>query len=291
MSGVDLEDARGRLAAHWGAAPPLGEVYVAHRERVVFATRDPAGRRVVVKADVDPDRLAREVAVTRAASAAIRVPAVVAHLPGLLVMSWVGGDPVVAASPDEHWAAVAGALRRLHDTAPIAGLPSFLESGGGIAESRDWWAGIAAWLDRERRRCQDRGAPPAEVLNPLCDLAAAGFAGQPTPPMRLLHGDADSFHWRCDPATRAVTAIDLGDAGVGDPAWDLVVLTHWNDTRLPAVLDGYGADAATRARLGQLYEPYRTLRHLAAINWLVDHGYDPTPTVEELTRVSRCRPR
>ncbi|MGH3648234.1 MAG: phosphotransferase, partial [Micromonosporaceae bacterium] len=86
-----------------------------------------------------------------------------------------------------------------------------------------------------------------------------------------------------------VAAIDFGDGGLGDPVWDLVVLTHWDAERLPAVLAGYRPDPATRDRLRQLYRPYQISRHLLAVEWLTDHGYDPAPTLDELTRIASQR--
>ncbi|MGH3716972.1 MAG: phosphotransferase, partial [Micromonosporaceae bacterium] len=108
-------------------------------------------------------------------------------------------------------------------------------------------------------------------------------AGPPRPTARLLHGDAATIHWRIDPDGVAA-ALDFGDAGVGDPVWDLVALTYWDDARLPAVLDGYAADPALRQRLTRWYEPYRAIRHLQALEWLLAHGYDASFTISELTR-------
>lgn len=261
----------------------MTEVYVAHHERVVFATVAPTGARVVVKADADPDRLAREVAVHRAAGTAILVPEIVNHWPGLLVMAFLDGVPLVSASPDAAWTAVGTALRRLHNTAVTEGLPSF--------------AGADGWNNWFRERVpgwrRGQGLLPPAVTARLCDTIEQALANAPEPPARLLHGDSSTIHWRLppeghgrrQPATGAA-ALDFGDGGLGDPLWDLVVLTHWDADRLPAVLDGYRPDTATRRRLDRLYEPYRVARHLLAVDWLVDHGYDPTPTLDELTRIA-----
>jgi hypothetical protein len=67
---------------------------------------------------------------------------------------------------------------------------------------------------------------------------------------------------------------------------DLAVLTLWDHDRLPAVLDGYGADEALRARVADAAPAYRALRHLAAVAWLLDHDIDPEPTYVELGRLA-----
>ncbi|MGH3731633.1 MAG: phosphotransferase enzyme family protein [Micromonosporaceae bacterium] len=284
---VELARVRQRLADHWGADVPVAALYVAHHERVVFQTVDPDGTRVVVKADVADDRLAREAAVLGAAGDAIAVPEVRVHLPGVMVMSWIGGTPLASDSPDADWTAVGRALRRLHDGVPTEGFPRF-------AGAESWSGFFRGWLPAERARCASRGLWPDDVLDTLFQTAAAasgagigddGAHDGGEPPIRLLHGDSSTIHWRIGPDGTAA-AIDFGDHCVGDPLWDLVVLTHWDDARLPAVLEGYAAGPATRRRLDRLYEPYRVVRHLLAIEWLLDHGYDPAPTVDELARLA-----
>jgi hypothetical protein len=52
------------------------------------------------------------------------------------------------------------------------------------------------------------------------------------------------------------------------------------------VLDGYGADVALRRHLDAVFLPYTVIRHLLAISWLVEHGFDAGPTVAELHRLA-----
>lgn len=285
---MDLAVVRQQLATRWGVSVPVHEVYVAHHERVVFRTATPAGRRVVVKAFADPGSLAAEAAALRAAAAAgVPVPEVLEHLPDILVLGWLGGRPLLSASPDRHWAAAGRTLRRLHDHANTDGFP-------GFAGSDDWWGWFRAFLPRARRRTRE--LCPADVAAGLCRVLDVGSArprrvleaGGDVPPASLVHGDSASIHWRIG-SDGTAGMLDLGDACVGDPVWDLVVLTHWDEARLPAVLDGYRADATLRARVGRLYEPYRVIRHLLAVDWLVDHGYDPAATLRELSRIATRR--
>ncbi|MGH3749207.1 MAG: phosphotransferase, partial [Micromonosporaceae bacterium] len=284
---ISVGAVKAQLAEHWGIAGDevaLGETFVAHHERLVCEAVDPAGRRVAVKAAVDRVRLRAEVTALRAAAATgVDVPEVLTHLHGgagelsLLVMSWVEGEPLLSTSSDRHWSAVAGALRVLHDRGCVDGLPSF----GG---DPDWRRSFRDWLATWQERPPVRDLFPPSVLRRLLAVASTVSAAA-APVLRLLHGDSSTIHWRVN-RPGGVAAIDLGDSCVGDPLWDLVTLTHWDDARLPVVLDGYGADPQLRNRAEALYEPYRVSRHLLAIDWLCDHGFDPMPTVKELTRLA-----
>ncbi len=270
---MDLATVRQRLATRWGVIVPVAEVYVEHHERVVFRTATPAGRRVVVKAFADPGRLAAEAAALHAAAAAgVPVPEVAERFPDILVLGWLDGRPLLSESPDRHWAAAGRTLRRLHDHATTDGVTA-------PAGSNDWFHGF---LPRARRRIRE--LCPADIAAGLCGVLDVG-ADDDVSPGCLLHGDSASIHWRIG-GDGAAGMLDFGDAGVGDPVWDLVVLTHWDEARLPAVLDGYRADSPLRARVRRLYEPYRVVRHLLAVDWLVDHGYDPAATLRELSRIA-----
>jgi Ser/Thr protein kinase RdoA (MazF antagonist) len=282
---MDRATATRRLAGRWGVTVPVHEVYVEHHERVVFGTVTPTGRRAVVKAFADPNRLAVELAAIHAAAAAgVVVPEVVDRLPGMLVLAWLDGRPLLSASPDPHWAAAGRTLRRLHDHAATGGVP-------GFAGSDDWWSWFRGCLPKARPRIRE--LCPAAAATRLCRVLEVGIevgsevGSGPTdvPPTCLLHGDSTSIHWRIrDDGSAGM--LDLGDAGVGDPVWDLVVLTHWDAARLPAVLDGYGADHSLRVRVDRLFQPYQVVRHLLAVDWLLDHGYDPAATIRELDRLA-----
>jgi Ser/Thr protein kinase RdoA (MazF antagonist) len=274
---MDLAMARRRLAGHWGGPVQVAEVYVEHHERVVFRTVTPGGSQVVVKGFADPARMEAERVALRAAGAAgVPVPGVLEHLPGVLVLSWLEGEPLLSASPDRCWAAAGRTLRRLHRGAAPDGVP-------GFAGSDEWWGWIRCWLPGARQRLRE--LLPAAVADRLCRVLESGYVTVEAPPGRLLHGDCMSIHWRIR-ADGVAGVLDFGDACVGDPVWDLVVLTHWDETRLPAVLHGYRAGPRLRARVRRLFAPYRVTRHLLAVDWLLEHGYDPAPTIRELTRLA-----
>ena len=287
---MDLAEVRQRLAETWGTAVPVRTRYVVHHERVVFDTVDPSGRRVVAKADVDPARLAREARVLRAVREVVPVPEVLLERLGLVVLSWVAGEPLLTTSPAAHWVAAGRTLRRLHDLPPVDGIP-------GYAGSRDWWGWLLEWLDTAYPAHRAAGHLPGAVLDRLFGMLDAAYreaarhdAVRGLSLTRLLHGDCGTWHWRVRPDGTAAM-IDFGEAGTGDPLWDIAVLVHWDPHRLPAVLDGYGADSALRQRARRLLLPYRITRHLRGLTWLVDHGYDPAATVAELVRLSECPAR
>ncbi len=84
-----------------------------------------------------------------------------------------------------------------------------------LLDSAEWWPGMRDWLDRAARRTRDLDLLPPNTLQQLWEQAAAEFAG-PAPPMRLLHGDADSFHWRYDPTPTVDELIRIrGSARTG----------------------------------------------------------------------------
>jgi aminoglycoside phosphotransferase (APT) family kinase protein len=270
-----------RLTVHWGGAVTVREVLVDHQDRAVIRCDDPAGRTVVVKADRDVAQSHREeTALAAAAAAGVPVPTVHARLvgpPAILVLGHVEGEPLGSTSPAEHWRAVGRQLRRLHEHAAPDGLPMF---GGGAT----WWAELRRLADWVTDWCRERRTLEPDVLVRLHASMATAFARDDEPADRLLHGDCGPYHWLLrDDAVAAV--VDFGDSGRGDPAWDLAVLVLWDAGRLPAVLDGYGSGAAMRTRLDALLLPYTVIRHLLAIPWLVEHDFDPTPTVTELRRI------
>jgi aminoglycoside phosphotransferase len=271
------------VASRWGAVIAVHEVLVDHQDRAVLRCVDPVGRPVVVKADRDVRRLEREAkALTAAALAGVSVPAVYERIlgqpPAILIMAYVEGEPLCSTSPQKHWRAVAWQLRRLHDHAVPDGLPMF---GGGTA----WWERLRWLADWSGQWCRDRRLVAPGVLDRLQASMSTAFARDDEPTACLLHGDCGPYHWLLRQGTVAAV-VDFGDAGSGDAVWDLAVLTLWDRHRLAVVLDGYRADETMRGRVDTLFRPYTVLRHLLGINWLVEHGHDPTPTVAELQRLA-----
>lgn len=256
-------------------------------ERAVFGAWVGSDDQVVVKVDVALERLVKEVRALRAAAVAgVPVPAVLTvsaeatEPAAVAVLTRVAGQPLTSTSPDRDWRAVGAQLRRLHDRIPADGWPPFI-----LGAEHGWWARFRHWADEESHDAVADGHLTCAVVDLLHGRMSAAFDRDRDPELRVLHGDCAAYHWLLD-AGSVTAAIDFGDAGLGDPAWDLVVLTHWDEHRLPAVLDGYGASAAFRERVAGNYNGYRILRHLAARSWLVEHGFDPAPTIAELVRLA-----
>jgi Ser/Thr protein kinase RdoA (MazF antagonist) len=266
---------------------PIEALAVAIGERVVFAARLATGDQVVVKVDVAQERLVKEVRALRAvAMAGVPVPAVLAvsadaaEPAAVAVLTRVAGEPLTSTNPDRDWRAVGAQLRRLHDLIPADGWPPFIPGA-----EHGWWARFRRWADEESGEAVAAAHLPGAIADVLHGRMSAAFDRDRDPDLRVLHGDCAAYHWLLD-AGSVTAAVDFGDAGLGDPVWDLVVLTHWDEHRLPAVLDGYGASAAFRARVAGAHDGYRIIRHLAARSWLVEHGVDPAPTIAELVRLA-----
>jgi aminoglycoside 2''-phosphotransferase len=102
----------------------------------------------------------------------------------------------------------------------------------------------------------------------------------------LLHGDLSPDHVLFDPQANTLTGIiDFGDASLGDPAWDLVV-----------VYEDYGLDFLgrfmghyTSSDRAPLLERMFRLWVLAAIEWAVlsaeEDSNDLSPAIDQLRRL------
>jgi Ser/Thr protein kinase RdoA (MazF antagonist) len=264
---------------------PVGVVdtLVDHRERCVLEVVLGDGRGAVVKGDLDAERSEREAGVLVAAgSAGVPVPSVLtraAGSPAVLVLERVAGGWLAPDRPDRAWQAAGAALRSLHGTL-VPGLP-------GLAGERDWEAGVERVLAYGQDTGVAAGLPADTVatVRPRAGRLVAEWAA--TGRDATLHGDCMPIHVRLDGADRVVGLLDLGDACRGDAAWDIAVLTLRSPERLPAVLDGYGADRTLRRWVERSWPVYRAVRLVAEVGWLADHGYDPAPGIREATTASR----
>lgn len=270
--GSVLADAVATVAGRWSRPVPVGDVLVDHRERAVFTTGG-SGRPLIVKADTVVSRLRNEIAAMRAAAAAgVAVAPIIDVIEGprsaVLITATLPGTELDGDSPEPDWVAAGAALGRLH-RAPANGFTRFRPQ---------MFAEAVAELDRlgravtepQRRRLRDH---------------VAVAAGNPPSAECLIHADAASYHVLVDDG--AVSGlIDFGDAGIGDPVWDLVSLTLHDPDRLPAVLRGYRADIGLRDRIRRVGRGIAVVRHLGTHRWLADHDYDTRSTRVELTRIA-----
>jgi aminoglycoside phosphotransferase (APT) family kinase protein len=151
-------------------------------------------------------------------------------------------------------------LRRLHALTPPRETPVF-----------DY-----AWCLRDAgRRAVAHGLCSETAARALVVPAVAAFAARrDAAPLVLSHGDCRPAHVLLGADGEIAGVLDFGDASIGDPLWDIAVLTCHHTARLGDVVAGYrhgpldGAEA--RALLA-----FRVLRHLSAANWRADNGSDP----------------
>lgn len=171
-----------------------------------------------------------------------RVPAVIARVAtprGLaLIEDLLSGTPLEQIEDAEvaldTVARVAAAIHRV----PTAGLPACVGGRERRAEHAEAMARALAALDH----------PVAAEA-----LAWVGTLPVPTRPVRLLHGDLLGGNILLDPAGPGV--LDWETATLGDPAWDLAVVTA--GVRRPfglqkgtrRLVDAYNEHAAERVRM------------------------------------------
>jgi aminoglycoside phosphotransferase (APT) family kinase protein len=200
-----------------------------------------------------------------AGRAGVPVPEVVAEarepVP-TLVMRWVDGSSLGSCRSEKAWRDAGRILRLAHQEPVLQPRPD-------------------AWTDFLLSTLQDgltylverRGLGPSDADRALGRaFALRSLVG--ARPLVWLHGDCQPDHFLVDPRTeRVASVIDWADAREGDALMDLAVLTLHREDALPAVLDGYGADADLREATDSLLPLYRAVRAVDAARWLDEHGY------------------
>ncbi|NUT98696.1 MAG: aminoglycoside phosphotransferase family protein [Saccharothrix sp.] len=230
----------------------------------------------VVKADERPGAFARErSAIARLGAAGLPVSEVHAsrdETPSHLVVRWIEGRPLSAASPLSARREVGRLLRRVH--ALPESRPDTI--GAWMTGWTDW---ILVWLADfagvPARRCDE--------IRAWCRRLQPLMTGRGT--LTLLDGRPDHFLVRDG---RIAGLIDLEDLSAGDPAMDLAVLAVADEDLLPAVLDGYAPTSAESAAFAELIPFYVLLRRLAAAKWEHEHG-DRARTSRLLEQVAATR--
>ncbi|ONI82631.1 hypothetical protein ALI22I_42110 [Saccharothrix sp. ALI-22-I] len=229
-----------------------------------------------VKVDERPDAFVRErAAIARLGAAGLPVSEVHASrdgTPSHLVLRWIEGEPLSAASPPSARREAGRLLRRVH--AEPESRPDTIGEW-----MTDWTTWILAWL-------ADFAGVPAQRCDEIqawCRRLQPLMTSRGT--LTLLDGRPDHFVVRDG---RIAGLIDLEDVSAGDPAMDLAVLAVADEDLLPAVLDGYAPTRAEAAAFDELIPFYVLLRRLAAANWEHQHG-NPARTPRLLEQVARTR--
>jgi aminoglycoside phosphotransferase len=269
----DLLAAAGRrLADAWGRRVVAGEMLVALPDRCVFAAAGPRGERAVVKVDAKPWRSANERLLLECARASgVPVPGVLYAddgPPAILVCEYVDGAELTGDSPDAAWTSAGRVLRRLHAMHPVPGLGAMAEPGDSPRAML-----VTKAVAEAAAAAQARLLTPSQAGRIRVMLVTAFSRADPGEPL-VLHGDCQPGHFLLTPGNEVAAVLDFGDAAVGDPVWDLAVLTLDDPGRLPAVLAGYRPGPPLHARIAELVGACRLLRYLGELIWLNDHGFE-----------------
>lgn len=223
------------------------EVLVSHRDRAVVRVDD-----VFVKVTADHAKTDREMAAM--AAAPVPVPTVLWREQEAYALDRVPGRPLDDTCSTIAWSAAGAVARAIHDAAPPAEITEVFVA----AEAR-------GWAEHDARWAVDAGALPAAAADRHLDAVAA-LEGREVPSV-FLHGDLQPAHIFFD-GTRVTGVIDWGDSCMGDPLFELAVLTSREPHRIGDVLAGYGADVDL-----EVVTAWRHQRWLGELRWMHDHGF------------------
>lgn len=257
--------------------------------RAVFGGITAEGVPAVFKASWSSHGLVAEQLVLEHAGAAgvpaPRVLRLVTGSPTILVMAKIDGMPLSSArSRDQQWRDAGRVLGGLHSAPVPSQVPPF------DPRDRDWACFMQLWVREAAERARKHELISRGDADRLHCEFAEYVAQMPSPARVLLHGDCQPDHFLVSD-DRVAGVVDFGDSRVGDPTWDIAVLTIAAPDRLDAVLDGYAPDAELRDHVDRWLPTYRLLRQLGALCWRVDNDL---PHEREATalreRLSRPRP-
>lgn len=262
--------------------PEVLQVPVDHAERAVVIAATPESADlpalVVIKAETDTERAHAErrmLGLLAGRTLADRgvVPDVLFASDGpplVTGLSHIGGDPLDRGG-EGAWRRAGQALRVIHDLEPT-----------GWTQHRSHPAAINDWIDQigSHPKATELGGPftPSalkefrRITESLVDDNAATC---------VLHGDFSTEHVLVR-GDQVLGVIDFGDAGLGDPAHDIAVLTLWHPEQLDLVLAGYQAEPELEASIRSRITLHRMVRLAAGALWLHEHDFDPAPLVVTL---------
>jgi len=271
------------LGEEWSTEVTAGRVRLHHQARAVFDVVTPDGQPAVVKASADPYQAEQErLALDAARSGGVAVPPVLVFLPGqpvVMVLGFVTGTALGVEDSGAAWASAGEVVARLHTAAPPAGLDTYGRRG------TPWATALRRQLDMERARSDRARHELGDLLvDRALDLVESGLANaEPADTRAVVHGDCQPVHVVLAGDRRTVNGlIDFGDAGCGDPAWDLAILTLYQRQRLDDVVAGYQPGGVFHSHLARVVDAYQLLRLLGEVPWLVEHGFDPGSPLDAL---------
>jgi hypothetical protein len=268
-------------AARLGEDPPgfvgsIGTVFSESAQRAAFEITSARGVTLVAKAHLSRESYDRELIgwlTARQYGLSLPLfwyPYFKADPPYVLTYARVEGEPLSSADPDDDWREADLRLRILHMVKEPLDLPRFHRGGG------TWLESCRQRLVAEIRWGNSAGFLSDGAAESLVQSGLSSLDLDEEPRQTFIHGDLQPEHilLRC-PGGRGTVFLDFGDAGLGDPAWDLVALSLYDPDRLAILLDGYRAMPEFVEHVEQVRLGYRLLRHLSAARWLTEHELDP----------------
>lgn len=239
---------------------------------VVFVT---APIRLVVKIDADLERARNEATAFADLAGVVAVPEVwFSYLSTddegrqhwVTGISFCDGDRL-ATSDEPAWVDAGRVLRSLHSS----GVTTWPKHPSHPDDLHDWVAGLcerseqSGLLDRTVAKALRQATPFSNESNRI-----------PTP----IHGDLTADYMFHD-GQQVSGIINLGDSGIGDPAYDIATLTLWQPELLESVLVGYSRIKASDEFTADL-EQFQLVRLLIGAKWLHSKGFSPAPYLSEL---------
>lgn len=281
-----IDKAVEQLARQWSCNIDNFKLIHRHVDKAAYDAIYPDGNRVIVKVDLRIARHRNELLMLGLAkSHELPVPQVIFADDGefgITVLTRLPGEPL--SLEDEVACVNTGALlRRLHSLPRAGHLRPFSGSDGS-------WAGL-----RRRYLSEVDVFAGFELLNDdlthrLRELVASGLAADPEPQMTVTHGDFQQSHVLLNPYARDVTGLlDLADAGLGDPLWDIAVLTSIGDACTRDILRGYEANDALMERAAGTLPAYRVVRWMGEVRWRRVHGVEISWQLGQLVAAANAK--
>lgn len=240
------------------AVVDLVEVVVAHRERAVLRVGD-----CYIKVEAVPTKAQREHDILEARP--VPVPEVLwfrSGDPSVLVLTEVRGRPLTDQSSAASWREAGQVVRSLHDS-PLLDWESWFDP-----------AEVCRCIDLDRTWLVERGLLDRSLADEAHDRSTATLSARQVR-STLTHRDLQAEHVYMD-GDEVVGVIDWGDVGVGDPLYDVAVLTSRARDRVPDLERGYGEVDR------EVLDAWWVERYLGEARWLVEHEYSPDEWLDSL---------
>lgn len=241
----------------------LVEVIVSHHERAVVRLGD-----CYVKVESIPIKAQREHDILEARP--VPMPEVLwfrSGDPSVLALTEVRGRPLTDQSSAASWRAAGRVVRSLHDS-PVPDWDSWFDP-----------AEVCRWIDFDRTWLVERRLLDRSLADEAYDRSTATLSAREVS-STLTHRDLQAEHVYLD-GDEVVGVIDWGDVGVGDPLYDIAVLTSRAHDRIPDLERGYGD--VDREVLAAWWAE----RYLGEARWLVEHEYSPDESLDQLAALMR----